>query len=218
MKRIVVDAGHGDHDPGAVSPLGLKEADVALDVALQMEGFLVGLFDVAYTRRDDTFLSLTERAEFANDRRADLFISIHCNSAVSNDASGHEVWTSPGQTDSDVAATHAFNSYSAMFPSLKARKDVGDGDPDKEAKFTVLVKTSMPAFLYELEFIHTLEGHKWFSDPGNRTKAALAIANGVRTFFGYPELQEPDHPVVVPPLSKDEEIRLAAQKILELVG
>jgi len=82
VKRIVVDAGHGGFDPGALGQSGLQEKEVTLDVAQRLARRLEdnhGL-TVLMTRDDDTFLSLRERVEFSNANEADLFISIHVNS------------------------------------------------------------------------------------------------------------------------------------------
>jgi N-acetylmuramoyl-L-alanine amidase len=82
IARIVIDAGHGGHDPGA-RVRGLSEASLTLDIALRLEELLrkqPGV-EVVQTRRKDTFVSLEERAEIANRSGADLFISIHANAS-----------------------------------------------------------------------------------------------------------------------------------------
>ena len=84
IRRVVVDAGHGGKDDGAVGPHGLKEKDVALSIAKMLGQRLkhYGL-DVIYTRTDDRFVPLEERTDIANAKGADLFISIHCNASTS---------------------------------------------------------------------------------------------------------------------------------------
>lgn len=190
----MLDAGHGDHDAGAVGPSGLREKDVALTVTLLLGAILVaGGMDVRYTRKDDTFLALTKRCEIANAAGVDAFLSIHCNSAA-NDASGFEVWTSPGQTKSDPFATSLFVSYGDAWPDLKKRADLGDGDPDKEAKFAVLTGTKMMAALFELEFIQTHWGENFLRDRDNQRKMAQAIANGILKHFGLASGTVPQPP------------------------
>jgi len=82
ISTIVIDAGHGGKDPGAVGPSGTKEKDVVLDVALEIAALLKDSTDltVYLTREDDTFVKLRDRTKFANEKKADLFISIHANS------------------------------------------------------------------------------------------------------------------------------------------
>jgi len=83
ISTIVIDAGHGGKDPGT-SGLFSKEKDIALDIALELGKTINKYLDdveVIYTRDDDSFPSLNERANIANAKNADLFISIHCNSA-----------------------------------------------------------------------------------------------------------------------------------------
>ena len=94
MRRVVIDAGHGGHDTGAIGPTGVREKDVALAIALQVAKKLqaAGL-EVVLTRDDDTFVRLEDRAKFANQNRGDLFISIHCNAGPNRTMRGIETYT-----------------------------------------------------------------------------------------------------------------------------
>ncbi|MCP4460574.1 MAG: N-acetylmuramoyl-L-alanine amidase [Cytophagales bacterium] len=92
VKRIVIDAGHGKHDPGTSGKFS-KEKDVALKIALELGRVLkenLSDVEVIFTRDDDTFLELYERAELANEKGADLFISIHCNAFNNKEIYGSE--------------------------------------------------------------------------------------------------------------------------------
>ncbi|MEZ5364634.1 MAG: N-acetylmuramoyl-L-alanine amidase [Bryobacterales bacterium] len=79
--RVVIDAGHGGHDPGNIGPTGLQEKDVVLDVAMRLGKLIESKLgaEVLYTRQDDRFLELSQRPKVANDSGADLFISVHAN-------------------------------------------------------------------------------------------------------------------------------------------
>ena len=93
---VVIDAGHGGADPGAINPeTGLREKDVTLRVARAIRDRLVegGRVRVALTRNDDRFLVLRERYGIARRLHADLFISIHCDSVGSDEATGASVYT-----------------------------------------------------------------------------------------------------------------------------
>ena len=81
-KIIVIDAGHGDKDSGAIGVTGNKEKDFNLTMALKVERLLQDhpSITVLMTRRTDVFLELKERSDFANKANADAFISIHANS------------------------------------------------------------------------------------------------------------------------------------------
>ncbi len=94
IRRIVVDAGHGGHDPGAMGAGGTKEKDVVLQIALKLARKLheeIGL-DVVLTRSTDVFLELPERTAIANKVGADLFVSIHANAALNRSMSGIETY------------------------------------------------------------------------------------------------------------------------------
>lgn len=90
---VVLDAGHGGHDEGAIGPSGLREKDLVLDVTRRLARRLVlSGIHVVLTRRDDRFLSLEERTAVANDARADLFLSIHANASTSRSPRGIETY------------------------------------------------------------------------------------------------------------------------------
>lgn len=90
---VVLDAGHGGRDPGAISN-GYKEKEIALDVVLQLGKDLEKLPNtkVIYTRKKDKFIELWRRADIANKADADLFVSIHCNSVNNSKPYGTETW------------------------------------------------------------------------------------------------------------------------------
>lgn len=114
--RIVIDAGHGGHDTGALGT-GITEAAVALDIALRLERLLAkepGV-EVILTRRTDVFIPLQERGEIANREAADLFVSIHANASRNRAATGVETYLLNFATSSDAAAVAAReNSSSAL--------------------------------------------------------------------------------------------------------
>lgn len=93
VSRIVIDPGHGGHDPGTLAK-GLTEAALTLDVALRLEKLLqkeLGV-EVVLTRRTDVFIPLEERTAIANRQNADLFLSIHANSSRNASAKGIETY------------------------------------------------------------------------------------------------------------------------------
>ena len=94
IARIVIDPGHGGHDTGTLGPDGAAEKDVVLDVALRLRKLVQQRMgsEVVMTRSDDTFIPLEERTAIANQRAADLFISIHANASHDPSARGIEVY------------------------------------------------------------------------------------------------------------------------------
>jgi N-acetylmuramoyl-L-alanine amidase len=93
IARIVIDAGHGGHDPGAKAK-GLSESDLTLDVALRLEKLLLRQpgVEVIQTRRTNAFVPLEERTEIANRSGADIFLSIHANASADGRARGVETY------------------------------------------------------------------------------------------------------------------------------
>lgn len=94
IKKIVIDAGHGGEDPGAVGKKS-REKNIVLSVALKLGELIKTNFpgvEVIYTRKTDVFVELYRRAQIANSNKADLFISIHCNSTTKPEPYGAETW------------------------------------------------------------------------------------------------------------------------------
>ncbi len=93
IRRIVIDAGHGDHDPGAIGYKGIQEKDIVLDIAKRLKKVLVAEgIEVLLTRDTDIFLPLKKRSDIANKAKADFFISIHANAAEARSAYGFEAY------------------------------------------------------------------------------------------------------------------------------
>ena len=184
MKRVCLDAGHGGNDVGALGPSGLKEAEMALDVCERAKIMLSPYVEVVMTRSNDTFVSLTERADICNAEKCDIFISYHFNAATSMVANGWEIFTTHKDNNSDKLATCIGEAHAALFPNQNARQDWSDGDLDKEANFSVIRRANCPSVLMEGEFIHTTLGEALINDPSNRKKMARAIADGSLKYLG----------------------------------
>jgi len=92
--RIVLDPGHGGHDTGTIGPTGLMEKDLVLDVARRLGRMIEEQLgaEVVYTREDDAFVPLENRIALANEKQADLFISIHANSSRARAVRGVETF------------------------------------------------------------------------------------------------------------------------------
>jgi N-acetylmuramoyl-L-alanine amidase len=130
-KRIVIDAGHGGHDPGAVGPNNLYEKDVVLDIALKLRDLLSGdkSYEIFLTRDRDVFIPLEERTAIANSKNADLFVSIHANASPHRAAKGIETYMLNWTNDEEamkVAARENAISLKKMRQMNRKEMDILD--------------------------------------------------------------------------------------------
>jgi len=128
--RIVVDAGHGGRDRGTVGRDGLLEKDLVLEIGQRLGKLLEGLgMQVIYTRQDDSYISLDERASIANRAQADLFVSVHANY-------------------SDLSSARGVETYYTHFFMVPASKDV-DMRPGAGGAMNAVTTPLSPADLQE---------------------------------------------------------------------
>lgn len=115
--RVVIDAGHGGKDPGAVRRGSAREKELNLAVAKHLYNYLKKQgFEVKLTRDDDTFISLSERPKIANNFKADLFVSVHTNASKRTAANGVEVYfRSEKATDKEAAEVAAFENEALQY-------------------------------------------------------------------------------------------------------
>ena len=135
-RLIVIDPGHGGKDPGATGIRGTYEKDINLAVALELARVLKerGDFEVLLTRDKDVFIPLSERSDLANEKNADLFVSLHCNAARNKRENGFEVY-SVSETATDPAAEALAASENAVL-ELE-----GKNPQDETAKMILLAMT-----------------------------------------------------------------------------
>ncbi|MCR2821416.1 peptidoglycan-binding protein [Lederbergia panacisoli] len=176
--RIFLDPGHGGKDSGSTG-YGLKEKDIVLDIALKVEKILKSEYkgvDVKLSRSSDKFIELEERARMANDWDADYFISIH-NNAFNGSANGFESYIhSRKATKTEIEKQKQIHQYII--------KELGLADRGmKEADFSVLRNTNMPAILLEYLFIDNASDNKMLKDPRFREKLAKTTAKAIASAF-----------------------------------
>ncbi len=112
VKRIMLDAGHGGEDPGALGPNGLKEKDITLKLAKMVGSKLIERLgvEVIYTRSSDIFIPLAKRPALANSQKADLFVSIHLNASPDPHAKGIETYYLNFTTDPEAMRVAALEN------------------------------------------------------------------------------------------------------------
>lgn len=195
-ERIVLDPGHGGRDPGAASPRGLQEKQLTLDIAkkvariLRSEGLAVHL-----TRKSDKYLQPGFRPRIAKHEDADIFVSIHLNSAANSTARGIETYrlTASGFPSVQSANEESFNpakykgnGYNGANTLLgyhiqSALHSITES-PDRglrHARFAVLKDAPCPAVLVECGFLCNSHEEQLLSSPDYRNRIAAGIATGI---------------------------------------
>ncbi|WP_127588552.1 N-acetylmuramoyl-L-alanine amidase [Paenibacillus koleovorans] len=187
--KIVVDAGHGGSDPGAIGVNGLQEKNVNLDIALKLQSELLFRgYEVAMTRQDDRYISLADRVAMTNEAKGDLFVSVHSNSNPSRSISGSQVLYY--DKDAPQADYPASDEMTALTPQSRALANsvLGQvlyavGLPNKglvkSAAFVVRMGT-IPSILVETAFLSNAADAAVLADDAMRRKFAVAIADGIQ--------------------------------------
>lgn len=176
-KTVVIDPGHGDHDPGGLGVTGVQEKDIVLAVGLRVADLLrqEPAINLIMTRSDDTFVTLDGRAQAANNAQADLFLSIHANIATAASAGGTETYYADAKrskTLSDIIQKHV--------QAATGFKDRGS----KQANYLVIRKTTMPAALVELGFLSNIAEESAMNQSDFQQKVAEAIVAGIKEYLG----------------------------------
>ena len=196
-KKIVLDPGHGGKDTGAISAKNLFEKDVVLTISKYTKQILEKHgFDVYMTRYDDRYITLDERVSFTKKIKADLFLSIHANSASSS-AKGVETFITTvseyhssnhygKKNDMSFCPNNNFNTANAILGyaiqsnllKTSLRKDRGL----RRARFSVIRNSPCPAALAECGFLSNFEESNLLSDTKYLLKVASGLANGIRAY------------------------------------
>ncbi len=212
ISTIIIDPGHGGHDPGATY-YGLQEKDVTLKIGKYLKYYLEKYlnrkdYTILMTRDDDTFLSLEDRAKFANENNADLFISIHCNANRNRKLHGFETYYlnySKNQRylkrmsyDKDVyyiledlirsakykeSIEFAQIVENSIINTLRKRYSKINDYGIKDAPFYVLMGTRMPAILVENSFISNRMENRRLRSNLYLKLIAKGIAKGVVNYI-----------------------------------
>ena len=179
MKRLVIDLGHGGHDPGAIGPNKTHEADVVLAIGKELNELLKGYeLEVKFTRLSNVYLSLSERAKIANNFKADYFLSIHINSATDSSVRGVEVWQYSNKNDK-------LNKFSnGLCEDVAKIFNVRNRGVKLSQKLFVLKNTNMPAVLIEVDFISNVNAEKDLNLNSNIKAVAFVIKSNLIQLFG----------------------------------
>jgi N-acetylmuramoyl-L-alanine amidase len=177
---IVIDPGHGGHDPGAMSPPSmfarrLIEKELTLDIATRLQRLLSSSgVNVVMTRSGDYYVSLQERVNLANNANATAFISIHINSyPIQGGKRGTETYYFTPQSEQLATTIHRHMVSTLQLPDNGIRR----------RGFFVLRNTTMPAVLVEVCYINHPSDGALLMDEQFRERVATAIFNGVNEYL-----------------------------------
>jgi N-acetylmuramoyl-L-alanine amidase len=151
LERVVIDAGHGGNDVGTHGPSGYYEKDLTLDVAQRLGALISERMgsEVVYTRSDDTYVGLEERTRIANQRGADLFLSIHANSSPYRAAAGVETYVlnfTTSKTALQLAARENSTSDRSIHELHSLLEKIALKDKiDESREFAAKLQTSLAA-------------------------------------------------------------------------
>lgn len=194
--NIIIDCGHGGIDSNGkytTAPNKMHKFDdgtIAYEGKLNREigkrvgDFLMELcYNVSYTvpPSNSRDVKLSSRVTYANKFNSNdtIFVSFHSNASNSHKARGFEIFTSVGETRSDVLATYIGEEMIDEFPKLRFRTDTSDGDLDKESQFYVLRKTNCPAVLIENLFFDNRADFDLLCSVSFQKRLSWRISNGI---------------------------------------
>jgi N-acetylmuramoyl-L-alanine amidase len=182
-RLIVIDAGHGGKDPGAVSPNNNKEKDINLNVSLKLNEKLTSLgYNTLMIRDTDDFVDLYERARIANDNYADIFISIHSNSNNNKSIDGIQVLYCPAaKSEKKEEDDHPLAKI--MMEEMTKGTGAKDRGIVQRPGLVVLRETKMPAVLLEIGFLTNPEEEKLITNSDYQNKLVDSIIKGVERYF-----------------------------------
>jgi N-acetylmuramoyl-L-alanine amidase len=167
---VALDAGHGGSDPGAIGPSGLREKDVTLAIAEDVQTLLAQQhFGVIMVRESDVFVPLDDRARIAAQAGATLLVSIHANASVDANANGTQTFY---YTPQSVPLAQAVLDELSKATGLAPRGVT-------QARFAVLVESRIPAILVETAFITNPREEHLLGDPAAQQMFAQGIARGI---------------------------------------
>ncbi len=154
LGRVVLDPGHGGHDTGTIGPGGLMEKDLVLDVAKRLGELITQRLgsEVIYTRADDSFVPLEMRTELANEKHADLFLSIHANSSRLTRISGSETFYLNFTTSAsalEVAARENATSQKSIYELQSLLQKIALKEKIQESReFAGIIQKSLQSGLW----------------------------------------------------------------------
>ncbi len=173
FKTVIIDAGHGGKDSGAVSPFtGLKEKDLALDTAKRIANNLSRDFKVVMMRSDDTFVELDDRVARANQYGGAILVSMHYNSSASN-IRGPETYF--WRVDSHSLAVRCQQAMAQACPAESGSRGM------VRRRIRLTRNPEIPCLLLEGGYLSNAAESRMIADAGYRQKLANAIASAIRT-------------------------------------
>lgn len=173
---IVLDAGHGGKDQGASSK-DVLEKDINLKIVQKTQKLLEDAgYKVGMVREDDTFVKLGERAEYANKKEAQVFVSIHCNSSESGEGNGIETYYAEEKTENSQPLAQLIQENVILQTNARDREA-------RTADYAVISLTDMPAALVEVGFLSDADERSLLQQDSYQDLLARGIADGIISYL-----------------------------------
>nr|WP_251128382.1 N-acetylmuramoyl-L-alanine amidase [Exiguobacterium sp. s6] len=184
-RTIVIDAGHGGNDPGAVYGSSYEKV-IAFDIAARLASTLSNTYgyNARMTRTNDVYLSLAQRVELTKSYKGSAFVSIHNNSSMNTSYHGHEVLVPTGEsytTNPYISASRSLGA--AINRELGARIPTIRNRGVKYQNVYVVGKNSVPSTLVEYGFISNANDRSHLTSTTYRQRMADATASGIHQFM-----------------------------------
>ncbi len=180
-KYVVIDAGHGGNDPGALGTIDeqtIKESDLTLSISKKVKELVEDAgYKVYMTRSTDVYKTLIERPAFANNLDAAVFVSIHINSSENDEAFGTEVYYAESNNENLYGTTSSALAKNVLNRMLLNMGSVNRGV--RTAEHAVTKRTNMPSCLVEVGFISNTDELSMMVTDSYQNKVAKGIASGI---------------------------------------
>jgi N-acetylmuramoyl-L-alanine amidase len=190
--KVIIDAGHGGEDIGALAADGTTESEIVLRLAKLIKQFDANKnLEIVLTRESDTELELKQRTDFVNEQKADLFVSLHCNKSTGEmyGETGFEIITVKKRNDSgNENASKTFAGF--MNYNLSKGSIISRGLSSRQDSIFVLQATNCPGIIIETGFVTSKQDLQILQNEQKLNEISVRILNGILQYLSFTEMRK----------------------------